>query len=363
MPLDSSTRERLRAENLRRTEEAARMLLEENTAGAEARLKWIAVAEQVVRAGAPPPPLPRHPLLIPGLLLLLCLTLVTLAWLLHPDDNPLRMEVTAHSLRMRLAQDWEMKMKQPLDAMRVDRLRRLNPPGREEGAYRNMRLSGPQMVLQRLALPAGAVLELELRADGLRLFVKNAELEGDIKVMQARLTLVDEDGKNEQQIDTPPGMPPKVLRFTTERAPEQGNPIPLMLRAKNWRLTGLYVRGLSFTREEPPDSGQWVSSIIKASGEWLESGRKFSLPEGDRLDPEGVNSARFVIEGDQGRLKVSFQGAVDAIKAGPAGFVREITPTWLEYAYHQKQLGLLWGALLFLWGAGWKLRSLLKSKA
>ncbi|WP_289681315.1 hypothetical protein [Candidatus Venteria ishoeyi] len=38
--------------------------------------------------------------------------------------------------------------------------------------------------------------------------------------------------------------------------------------------------------------------------------------------------------------------------------VGERDKSWLEYFYHEKQLHLLWGTLLFLWGLAWKLRKL-----
>lgn len=352
-----SSRERLRAEQARREELAARALLENNPQAAEAHLRWRAAAAQLLPNDAPPR---RHPLYTVLWISLLCLSLTLLAWTLRTGNNPLRLEARADSVTLRLAQDWSADLNWPLSRLSADGLRSVRSAPLGDGAYSRLSLDGTDARLRRLSLPVGALLILEQGPDGLRLFVKNGALRGEVALTQARARLQGEAEEQTLNIQALPGMPPEILSFAGT-AGAQGRPLKLALSgAGPWRLDGLMISDAQFIREEPPGSNQWVSSLRQAKGRFLAVERDFDLLAGDWLKPRGLVSERLELLADESGLNLVLQGRAERLHGGPNGFIRDLTPSWLEYLYRQQSLSLLWGALLLLWGWAWKLRGLLK---
>lgn len=350
--MSANLHERLKQAGAQHVEEAARLLLEENDfSGAEAHLQCAATVDKVVAATMPK----KHPLVVPGIITLLCLILVVLAWSFHPGDNALRLQAHADGVSLSLTRDWEMEMEWQITALNLERAGTLLLSALGEGAYQRLEATG-QLTLRRLQLSRDALLAVKQDGDGLHFFVKNAALQGEIEFSQAALKL---DDKVEHGIQVPTGMPPEVLRFASEHVEVQGKPVHLRLSGVGERqLFGLFVHGLDFHQEHASGSNQWESSLREAKGEFLETGRSFELQNSDWLLLEDVRSVRFHLAATQEALKIDLTGTTDGVRGGPEGFVRTLTPSWLEYIYHQERLKLLWGALLFLGVWVWKVRGL-----
>jgi hypothetical protein len=183
-------------------------------------------------------------------------------------------------------------------------------------------------------------------------------LRGEADIYSADLLLPGLGGHGEQ-IRTARGMPPARMELIGARVGETGRPTRLDLVIDgDWELSGLRATALAFDREQPPGSGERVSTVRQASGRFVETGRAFEVESGDRLLLDGVEASRLTVRGNGRGLEVLFQGTVDRLRGGPEGFVRDLTPSWLEYLYKQEQVAVLWGALVFLWGLAWKLRGL-----
>ncbi|SEH06335.1 hypothetical protein [Candidatus Venteria ishoeyi] len=363
--MDMQLCERLQQARQQHVDEAAALLLETDSKldAVNSQLQWLASADELLSLAPPPSaaaPFHHHTWYWPGLIALLCLTLVMLAWTLHPNNNPLRLQVQADNISLRLAQDWALDLSLPVAALHLQRAGEVSA-SIGSGSYKKLRISGQKLALKKLALSAGARLELKQSREGLHVFIKDGSLQGSVQLgAQARIELDGAGGQFAHELSTPPGMPPENLRFHSEIAEKQGKPVHLFLAGlSTWNLPGLLIRGLSFDYEYPLHSSQWVSSIYQGEGEFLETGRSFALQAHDRLYVEQVKSVRFAVSSlENDLMQVRFYGRVDQLRAGPDGFVRVHTPSWLEYFYHEKQLHLLWGALLFLWGLAWKLRKL-----
>jgi hypothetical protein len=320
--MDAGHRARLREESAKRLESAAQALLADNPAAAQADLRWRAVAERLLRASAPP-----HPWRELVLIGLACRFLILLAWTWRTSDNPLRLEATAESVSLRLAQAWEVELDWSLAGLSLDNLRSIHLASGEAECSR-MRLDGAGIRLRRLSLPAGALLELERGPDGLSLFVKNGELRGEVAVTEARAQLHCESGEQILSLQAAPAMPPEMLRFASVAAGEQGRPAKLLASSgQALRLPGLSASGLSFLREESAGSNVWVSTVIAAQGRFLEVERDFAAQAGDTLALQGLRSERLQLAADAAGLQLRLQGQVDRLSIGPTGFQRELAPT------------------------------------
>jgi hypothetical protein len=362
MDLSPETRSQLQREAEWRTAEAARLLLEDpRRVSIAAHLDWVETADKILQMTRPPPASPPHPARLAGMVALVCLSLVLLAWTFHPGNNALQLSVTTDSFSLRLAQAWEVELNWPLSQLQAQRLGTVRTASLGEADFTDLALSGPKLVLHKLHLPAGARLVLETGADGLSLFVNNAVVRGELALHQAHLELRGGDQPVLRDIAVDAKLPPETLDFASEAIPEQAVPFRLALKIPaDWQLTGPVVQAIAFEREAPPGSNHWVSSVSEASGKLLETGREFTVTAEDWLRLQGAHSTRLRIASQAGSLKLDFQGRTDTLHAGTAGFEQNLTPSWLEYMYRHQQLALLWSALLLLWGVLWKSFSLLQ---
>ena len=148
---------------------------------------------------------------------------------------------------------------------------------------------------------------------------------------------------------------PETIRFKSTGA----GGVKSLLRVKTnaqMVFNDLQVRRLVFSR---PESGARFVSTIE-SGKLLLSdinGRR-ELFSGDRLSLEGpVGTIRRLSVGSG--TKVRFEGTAEKILTGPEGHDYELTPTLLEYVYHNQRIGLISGAFLMVWGILWGAKRLL----
>ncbi len=358
MSLSSEFRASLQQHARRHTARAAECLLnDEDTGAAQEHLEWVDTADRVLRADVPGR---LRQVYLLGIALLAALTLGLLAWSFNPGNNPLRLEVIAGNVNIYLDRPWEARPGLALRRLSAEQLRKARLPSLGEGNFSELAIAGADFRLQGLSLPARAVLELESDGDNLRLFARNAGLEGDIAVRGGLLTLNGMNGEVSQDIQVAEDMPPEVVHFESRQVPAEGVPIKLSLETgAEWRFEGMVLRGLAFQREQPAGSEQWESSIYQARGEFLDTAGRFELADADWLRLAGVESARFSVQRQGDHLKILFQGSVDTLRAGPPGFVRELTPSWLEYLYHRQRPVLFWAGLLLLWFAAWRVRYLL----
>ena len=110
-------------------------------------------------------------------------------------------------------------------------------------------------------------------------------------------------------------------------------------------------------REDVLSSGNsvFVSAVIGGTIDLADISKTVKLRQRERLV---LNSARGRIAeirvGEH--IEVAFEGSASAVKVGPKGFERDLTPSVLEFVYRNEPLWLFWSALLFPWGMLWNVR-------
>ena len=159
------------------------------------------------------------------------------------------------------------------------------------------------------------------------------------------------------KLDTPPNLT-ETIRFASEKIGKDGVPFSMHIATTaDWRLPRARITEVAFTREDPPGSSEWLSTLSAGKGRFLEIGREFALREGDFLQLQGLDRAQIDIVRQDAFFRILLQGTVDRLEAGPEGLVNDLTPNLLEWLVNAKEVALSWTALLFLWGLAWKLRS------
>lgn len=120
------------------------------------------------------------------------------------------------------------------------------------------------------------------------------------------------------------------------------------------------VDSLRFVREVGTSLGQreFVSTIYAANLSLLDSGASESLGAGTLLELKGfVGRVRQIKIGE--RVEVQAEGTTARVLAGPPGYQRDLTPSYLQFLKSNKQLGLLWASVFFVWGLLWSGKRLL----
>jgi len=120
------------------------------------------------------------------------------------------------------------------------------------------------------------------------------------------------------------------------------------------------VDSLRFVREVGASLGQreFVSTIYAANLSLPDSGASESLGAGTLLELTGfVGRLRQIKIGE--RVEVQAEGTAARVLSGPLGYQRDLTPSYLQFLRSNKQLGLLWASVFFVWGLLWSGKRLL----
>ena len=122
MALSESTRQRLTQALEERTAAAAESLLaEQDPAAAKAHLEWMETAGRLLATGARPAR--TEPIYRAGIIGLVCVTLLLLAWSLKVGNNALRLELRVAGLSFSLPDGWNLGDSGAVAASRVNGLR------------------------------------------------------------------------------------------------------------------------------------------------------------------------------------------------------------------------------------------------
>lgn len=171
-------------------------------------------------------------------------------------------------------------------------------------------------------------------------------------------------GSLEFEADGPLSIAVGGRSLTTEAT---SNPLALSAQsdgsiAKPLSVSGVVPRGLSFQdlpsapavslirfgrRAATTDFGAtFVSTVVSGAIQLVDIDRDVTLDRGAWVIIEGLRGHIFEFEQNESGYSVGFSGTARDIAIGPAGFAEDLTPTCLEYLYHQQWLQLLWAGAL-----------------
>jgi hypothetical protein len=227
---------------------------------------------------------------------------------------------------------------------------------RADSAHGVMHVAGGSSSLARLHVATGdAGGEMELHA-----------LESNLIEVAFRQVDVDGTVFLSGDVDltwSEPGEEP-VHRFAESLA--YGEPIqfgatatridPLFLRYESRTpliLRDISVERLGFVRQTSPGiSAAFESTVLAGSIRLREVPKTVELRERSWLTlPEA--RGRLIQLRVADTLRAVFEGSAKQVLVGPDGFYRDLSPSWLEYLYHNRPLALLWSAIGFAWGLAW----------
>jgi hypothetical protein len=346
--MDKELIKRLREERAKRYNDAARKLLEnDDVDGAKQQLTWVETSAKLLSST-------QHATQRKWsvLILFICVVLAGLAWTLRIPSTHVTLDVTTGNVVLRLRDNWESNHQFVADEISIKNV--------AVDSYKNsdsLHIKGKEIVVGSLMIQKDAEVELSVVDHELRIFVKQAQLSGEISFQQAQLTIETEDDTIERSFDEEI---PETITFKTAKV----GAVPVELKIsghEGWRLRSLPIQGIGFVEEFPPNSGIFESVIRSGKVTVLETGVEEELQELDALIVKDAKSRRLELANTENGVQVIFEGTTSKILAGPQDFATNLTPTIFQYIYHQEKLKVFWGAVIFLTGLLWRVRNTLLS--
>ncbi|HHM05567.1 MAG TPA: hypothetical protein ENJ19_07470 [Gammaproteobacteria bacterium] len=302
----------------------------------------------------------------------LCLAGAGALWALRVPHTNIALKLRVEALSLTLSRPWQWRGDAPLAAGAAAVLGawgRLDPgalgpevsgPGRSAWAE----LRAEHAALKAWRVGTGAELGLEAGETGLLWTVRGAPATGSLQAWGAVALKAGITGgaleADREDVGNRRLMVPETLRFSTSGEGRVPSRLSVTLAAP-WRAHHLPVAALSFAREVSTEPGvfQFVSSVRGGTLSLLDSGETLSLREGEGLSLPGARGRLVSLSVGQRGIELLFEGRADQVLLGPAGYRRNIAPTYLAYYHHQEPLKFFWGAAGFLWAMLWGIRRML----
>lgn len=340
---------RLHAERARRLQGAVKKLLDDDDVqGAEKQLEWLETSAKLL-PGAQQQTNTRKWAAIIGVI---CAVIAGLAWTVRVLSTHVSLKVTTGNVVLSLRENWSSNHQFAADEIFIDNVK--VDSGKATTSLELKGLAGEKIIVNQLQIQKGAQIELSVQGHELTIFVKEAQLSGSVNAHKARMKIETDEGAGEPVIiDTEI---PETIAFTTARV----GSVPVQLRMslqENWRLRGMQTQRIGFVEEFPPGSANMESVIGSGELTLLETDRKVTLSALDHLTLGKAKSRRLELLNADNSVQAIFEGSVSKTLVGAGDFRDNLMPTYLQYLYHQQGLKLFWGALVFLVGIVWRIRS------
>ncbi|UCH95182.1 MAG: hypothetical protein JSV88_33740 [Candidatus Aminicenantes bacterium] len=340
----------LHTERSRRLQVAIKKLLDDDDIkGAEKQLEWLETSAKLVPIVQQTNK--RKWIVVIGMI---CLVIVGLAWTVRIFSTHVSLKVTTGNVVLSLRENWSSNHQFAADEIFIDNI--IVDSGKVSNSLELKGLDGEKIIVNQLQIRKGAEIELSVKGHELTIFVKGARLSGSVNAHKARMEIETDEGADKPVIINTEI--PETIAFRTARV----GPVPVQLRItsnEKWKLRGMQTQAIGFVEEFPPGSGNMESVIGSGELTLLETDRKVILSALDHLTLGKAKSRRLELsKADNGlRVQAIFEGSVSKVLVGTEDFRDNLTPTYLQYLYHQQGLKLFWGALVFLMGIMWRIRS------
>ncbi|MCK4761288.1 MAG: hypothetical protein KAW12_03750 [Candidatus Aminicenantes bacterium] len=342
------TIKRLHDERARRLRGAAKNLLDDDDiVGAEKQFVWLESSAKllsVVQKNSK-----RKWALV---IAVICLVIVGLFWTVPIFSTHVSINVTSGNVVLSLRENWSSYHQFVTKEFFIDNV--TIDSGKETSSLELLGLEGEKITVNYLHIQKGARIELSVQGNELTIFISEAQISGSVNVLKARMKIDTDKGASKPvNINTEV---PETVAFRTARV----GSVPVRLRITvygNWKLRGMQTHAIGFIEEFPPNSGNMESAIRSGELAILETGRTLTLPALGHLTLGKAKSRRLEISKADSGVQAIFEGAVSRVSVGSGDFRKNLTPTYLQYLFHQQGLKMFWGALLFLVGVMWRIRS------
>lgn len=268
------------------------------------------------------------------------------------------------TVAFQLSEDWSPRPEEldilPLSSVRMSALNQIEVPAQgisETNNHGDVRvtLSGERLKLRQLHIGKGGRLQIESHIRSLHLYVYDEPMSGELEMLgQVKLVTEIKRNKNESKSWVFP-IPEKLFFEKNNRGI-----IPSILEFQplgTLRIYNIQVNTLKFTREAAshPGSSMIVSDIVEGKITLPYISKTVPLYKHDWLTMDSIRGRIIKLEANNG-INLLFEGYASVIKIGQEKTARDLSPSILEYLYHNKPLAFFWSTVAFIGSLLWSLK-------
>jgi hypothetical protein len=321
------------------------------------------------------PPERKHDWLLPAGVAIACLAVASSLWTLRVRHTDVAASLETASLTGTLAQPWSIADAPRFTRIKVEGPSKIDLPSLGLSSLRDVpageawvALEGDAIALETVEIAAGTRVDVETEKGEIVVYVRDAPVAGKVKVQvqgKVRVTAASADG--ETAVDTEREL--NDVPESVELATQVGTAVPTVIRLhsqESWSLGRPTFHQLGFTREITKAGEVGESELVSGlKGGTIRfndaAGSELEAREADFVALRGLEDARVELRAKDGLLHVALNGTVGGVTLGEGDAKREQMPSYLEYLYNKKSLGVVWSAILFLWGLIWSVRRVIVS--
>lgn len=283
-------------------------------------------------------------------------------WSQQVPSTNIMLTVDTESIQGTLGSGWQIEAPLHCNLIHLENLENIEAPNlgmsiNETDSDAWITIDGGHLSLQSLQIDASALIDLSTDINQLTLFSSRRRVRGRVTLSgKGTLTFAKKLGDIPTHHEYNLAVP-ETLDFSVEHASQ----IPARLvfqHPEKWKLGRMPLTNLGFAIEE--NRGVAESAFASAVKTGTIQFSDTSWPRLDIFEREpfsigDTSAARIEIASAEPNLRIILNGLVKNVRKGAAAD-RDIAPSYLEYLYNKKSIGLFWGAIVFAWSVLWGIR-------
>jgi hypothetical protein len=312
---------------------------------------------------------------LPVLAGLTCLALVTILWMIPVSAIPFSLTVHATDVEMSLPGEVEIADFIEAKQVRVTGAQSVTfiAAGVNENSAADpltIAAQGEKVALKNVSAVDVDRVTITLKDDTFgMLFREKGRISGEIEILSGKIFIENRNGRVEHDLRAAPDLPEDILflaKSQQQKNVHKQRQIPLLtdisvvLPSRPFQINSLKPATVSFSRQKHHEDFEakpdFESSITGGSLKIRQTGAILPLHSRDELHLKGLNISYSSIMIDNG-IQMTLEGIARRIATGPAGHAQNRNPSWLEYLYHNHQLGFFWSAVTFAWTMLWAIKN------
>ncbi len=187
------------------------------------------------------------------------------------------------------------------------------------------------------------------------LYISDSEFDGSLSITNRvdpiKQTISDKNKMNSEIMDI------KMEDVSKDRLvlgfiPSDNLEISIAQKSKN--SPPVPIDNISFTKEDPPASGFFSSTIQSGKLVVMETHHIYNLQKNDNMVFKHLKIKKFYITQQDDSLLIHIIGSAKHIFLGPMNFETDISPSILEYIYYNQKIQLYWVAFILVFSILYK---------
>lgn len=267
------------------------------------------------------------------------LTAAGLLWTISLSRINMSMETVSSNAAFTLSESWWLPQRFTTGYLRIENFQALHGPEldltfEDESGSAQLEVSGKKIVIERLELESGGIIEFETDSNLLTISVKQSKVKGAFALQN--ISYLSTTGIKHAEIKEKNFQYPETIEFNGTG--ESRVPINITVKIKRrenknqWQFEGMKTQRIHFLKEVVSRGGEhsFISTIKQGEVKLYDIPGEVKIYKRDVVKMDHINLNRLEISCN-GDLRTFVEGEVKNLKIGPRGFEKDLAPSLLIY--------------------------------